>query len=683
MEDAVPTLPLAPSPALFAAAVAFTRRRSHLDSASYRALSRLFSHCLHLHPSRREGPAPPDAEPAAANPTVVESGDPPQAPKDADFDRRKNVGKEAAAAGGPSRHETVSPARDQPAAANPTVCPGEAEAPQGSLEDVDEVVVVESTSGKTGTRGEESGAGAGLVVEEEALKSVKACLEGEVDESVEGAVVNDDGQLLLDAIMTNFTELIDDVGAGAMPAQSSAVSGGELQSNRASEELKQSGDGIEDTRPVSNSDSRQIDGGGFEEGEIEGELQDLDSEEFGDSELGDKDEKLEGDSVSRGSGANESCDHDTRCGNLHLTSEIKRNGYPTLNKDASVRDDAQMCVTRAQAVSYDEVVDWNETPLPNNEAPNPGKKRKHHLTEARKAQKTKRKRINRAQQQITEGVNKLILKPVIKPKPVKKCHFYDHGKCQQGNSCKFSHDFTPLTKSKACSHFARGSCLKGDDCPYDHELSKHCCHNFKNGMCFRGDKCKFSHVMPTTEGTSPPDAKKSDASLAFEKTNLRDHTSSQKTSTVHNGEPVISAPTKQQYSTHKYLAGISFNSQKVSTRIPKGVQFLPFSKGGSNSSSLHQDALSIEMHRNANGSQHQYLGGQQTEEQKNVKQNGQKPVPLLDENNSSKQATMHPCSDPKKASLPNSTATPGSIHTQHEVSEASRILQEFLFGAGS
>ncbi|XP_062202718.1 zinc finger CCCH domain-containing protein 7-like [Phragmites australis] len=667
MEDALAPPPVAPSPAPLAAVL--TRRRSHLDSASYRTLSRLFSHCLHLHPSRREVPATP--EPAAANPTGVESGDPPRAPKDADVDRRKDVEKEAAAAGSSSRHETVSPARDEPAAANPTGDPGEAEAPQGSLEDVDEAVVVESTCGKTGAGGEESGVGAGPVVEDEALKSVKACLEGEFDESVEGAVVNTDGQLLLDAMMTNFTVMIDDDDAGAMPAQTCAVSGGELQNSKASEELKQSESGIEDGRLVSNSDRKKIDGGGFEEGEIEGELKDLDSQEFGDLELGD-DEKLEGCSVSRGSGVNKSCDHDLRCGNLHLTPEIKGNGDLIVNKDANVRDDAQICVTRAQAVSYDEVVDWNETPLPDDEAPNPGKKRKRHVTEERKAQKTKRKRINRAQQRIAEGVNKLILRPVIKLKAVKKCHFYDHGKCQQGNSCKFSHDFTPSTKSKACSHFARGSCLKGDDCPYDHELSKHCCHNFKNGMCFRGDKCKFSHVMLTTESTSTQDAKESDASLAFEKTNLREHTSNQKTTTV--GEPVISAPTKQQYSILKNLAGISINSQKVSTRIPKGVQFLPFGKGGSNSSSLHQDALSIEKHRNANGSQHQYLGGHQTE----------KPVPLLDEKNSTKEATMHPCSDPKKASLPiDSTATPGLIHTQREVLEASRILQEFLFGAGS
>jgi hypothetical protein len=178
--------------------------------------------------------------------------------------------------------------------------------------------------------------------------------------------------------------------------------------------------------------------------------------------------------------------------------------------------------------------------------------------------------------------------------------------------------------------------------------------------------------LSTTEGTPTTDAMKSDVLLAFEKTNLTEQTISQKTSTVHNGEPVIPAPIKQQHSILKNLAGISINSQNVAS-IPKGVQFLPFSRGESNSSSAHQDSLSIEKHSNANGSKDQYLGGWQETRQKSVKQNEQRPVILLDEKNSSKETTLPT----------DSTATPGSINTQCEVSEASRIFQEFLFGAGS
>ncbi|KAG2598540.1 zinc finger CCCH domain-containing protein 7-like [Panicum virgatum] len=673
MEDALAASPVAPPPAPLAAAAVLTRRRSHLDSASYRTLSRLFSHCLHLQPSSRVGTAPTEGGPAVAKPTGEHSGDSAQVPEGADFDQLKDLEK-----------ETVSPAREQLAAANPTGNPCEAEAPQRSHDDLDEVVAVESTCGTGNTSAvvEKLGIGAGtVVVEDDALQLVKACLETtEVNESLEGALGNDDGQLLLDAMLTNFTGLIDDVGAGVIPVETCVVSGGELQNSKASEDLKQSGGRIEDVEPVSNLNRELNIDGGFEEGEIEGELQDLDSEESGDSELVDddnaEDENLGGDSVSKGSGA---CDHGIQSVNLHSKPEIVGNGHLTLNKDANVRGDEQISVTRAQAVSYDEVVDWNETPLPGNEATNPGKKRKHSLTEERKAKKTENKRKKRAKQRIADGVKRPKLQHVTKPK--KPCHFYDHGKCQQGSKCKFSHDFTPSTKSKPCKHFACGSCLKGDDCPYDHELSNYECHNYKNtGMCIRGDRCKFSHVMRTTEGTPTQDAKPSDASLAFEKTNCREHTSGQKTSTVHSGEPVTSASTKQQCSVLKNLAGFSINSQNVSNRIPKGVQFLPFDKSGSNLSSPHLDALSIEKPRNANATQHQYIGGHEAEKQKIAKKNDQES--LLDEKNSSNEATMPPFSDPKKASLPISSAAT-SVHTQPEISEASRILQEFLFGAGS
>jgi hypothetical protein len=179
--------------------------------------------------------------------------------------------------------------------------------------------------------------------------------------------------------------------------------------------------------------------------------------------------------------------------------------------------------------------------------------------------------------------------------------------------------------------------------------------------------------MRTAEGTPTQDAKTSDASLAYEKTNLKEHTRSQKNTTVHNGTP--------SNSILRNLAGVSSKSQNVSNRIPKGVQFRPFGKGQSNLSSLHLDALSMEKQKNANGTQHN-LGGHEAEKQKTVKQNSQTPNLLLEDKNSSKEA--NPCSDPKKATSPvDSIATPGSIHTQHEVSEASRILQEFLFGAGS
>lgn len=290
-----------------------------------------------------------------------------------DFDPLKNVEKEAADVGGPPLHGTVSPATEQPAATNPTGDPCDAGAAQSSYDDGDELVAVESTCVNTGAGVDELGIGAELVeVEEDALMLVKACLERtEVDESVEGALGNDDGQLLLDAMMTNFTGLIDDVGAGVAPAQTCVVSGGELQNSKASEDLNQSAGQIKDGEPVTNLDHELNGDGGFEEGEIEEEFQALDSEESGDSELGDDDdseEKLGGDSVSKGSGENKSSDHGTKFGNLHSTLEIIGNGLLTLN-NGGVRGDAQIS-TRAPAVSYDEVVDWNGTPVPDNKVLN-------------------------------------------------------------------------------------------------------------------------------------------------------------------------------------------------------------------------------------------------------------------------------------------------------------------------
>jgi hypothetical protein len=59
----------------------------------------------------------------------------------------------------------------------------------------------------------------------------------------------------------------------------------------------------------------------------------------------------------------------------------------------------------------------------------------------------KNKRMNRAQKRRAEGVHKLKLQPIIKPKTVKPCYFYNHGKCQQVSFCAQPNLFpyTPLT----------------------------------------------------------------------------------------------------------------------------------------------------------------------------------------------------------------------------------------------
>ncbi|BAD45097.1 zinc finger (CCCH-type) protein-like [Oryza sativa Japonica Group] len=698
MEEPSPVPPAA-APASLAAAPPTTdvlsRRRAHLDSASYRALSRLFSHCLHLHPPRHAARPDAEVEPAAAAAIPpggsggLPHGDSPP-PADVGGDRGKNLEVEVAL-GNHAPHETPSTSASPDAAVNPTTDPGVV--PQGTeegrvagverVEGVEEVVFAGGTSGEADADGDELGAGAGLMGDDEALRSMQACLDGEDSELVIEMVGNDNEQLQLDAMMNNLSGLIDDASACVMSAQSCGVSGDKLQSDdRVAEEVKELGAGIGNDRSVCSLDHGSLDGGGgFEEGEIEGDTQNLDADDSGNSELQD-DVELEEDFDSRRIEEDGSCGHDLKS-NLHLIPQ-KGNGDTARNMLCNSKGDSQMHVARAQAVSYDEVLDWNETPLPDDKALKHGNTRKRTLTEERKAKKTKTKRIKRALQREAEGVKRLKLQPVIKPKVVKVCHFYLHGKCQQGNLCKFSHDTTPLTKSKPCTHYARGSCLKGDDCPYDHELSKYPCHNFmENGMCIRGDKCKFSHVIPTAEGPSTPDAKKSNASSVPEKANCQEQTSRQKTSTVYSGEPATSVPIKH-HSILKNLAGISGNAQKVPVRIPRGIQFLPFNKARPDSSILHQDVVSTEKHKNPTGGPHQNFGRPQPADGKKLgKHNGHRSAPLLDEKDSSKQANLHPCSEPKKNSLPTTAAVPSSVSTQHEVSEASRILQEFLFGSGN
>ncbi|KAG8044958.1 hypothetical protein GUJ93_ZPchr0008g12858 [Zizania palustris] len=583
MEEAALAPPAAPPGSLTAA---LSGRRAHLDSASYRALSRLFSHCLHLHPSRHAGRPDAEVEPAAAN-SLGDSGEFPQVAgssqsEDAGLDRRKNLEVDAAL-GNPAPHETPSPSPlgVPDSSLNPSTDPGivlqdtlgSGIAGVEQVEDVEEAVLTGSTSVKAGDDGKELGVGAGLKGEDEALRLMNACLDGDVNELVKEMVCNDDGHLLLNAMMTNLSGLIDDASAGTMSAQSCGASVDKLlHDGKIAEEVKELGGGIDDDRYVDNVDHGPIDGGGFEEGEIEGDIQNLFADDSGNSELEDKDangEKLEEDFVSRRSGDNGSCGHDVHNCYSRLMPQ-KGNRDLALNTERNSKDDSQMHVARAQTVSYDEVVDWNETPLPGDEVLKHGNKRKRTLTEERKAKKTKNKRIKRAQQREAEGVKRLKLQPVIKPKVAQYCRYYLLGKCQHGSICKFSHDTTPLTKSKPCTHFARDSCLKGDDCPYDHELSKYPCHNFlENGMCIRGDKCKFSHEIQTTEGPSTPDTKKSDVSLVPDKANRREQISSQKGSTIYNGEPVTSAPTKH-HSILKNFAGISENAQKASVRIPKG-----------------------------------------------------------------------------------------------------------------
>uniref|UniRef100_A0ACD5VYY2 Uncharacterized protein n=1 Tax=Avena sativa TaxID=4498 RepID=A0ACD5VYY2_AVESA len=613
MEDALPP-PVSPAPLAGGAAAPtilfLTRRRSHLDSASYRTLSRLFSHCLHLHPQQHAVPAHPEVETAAANPIGDDSSQGGSVPfKDTEFEHGKDVEEEPAGAitsvpETPAPSVVVEATAGNPIADLDVASQGPAEHEVAGVEraeGVQDMVVVGRACRETGALVEAEFVGA-----DEVLRTMKACLEGEVEESVEVAVVNDDENLLPNSLV------VEDASGGTASVQNYGVCEGESWNDgKIAEGVTKLGAGVEEDRPVGDSDHHSVDADGFEEGEIEGDLQDLNDESDNLEHQEADDEKLEEDCVTRGSGENESSGHDLPCLDLCSTPKVKGTDDLILNKEDNIKSDALMHVSRAQVVSYDEIVEWNETPVHDAEAPRGGK-RKQYLSEERKAKKTKNKRVKRAQQRVADGVKRLKLAPVMKPKVVQYCHFYLHGKCQQ---------------------------------------------------------------VPTADGPSKSDAKKSDVSLLSEKTTSIDQTSSQKALAVHDGQHVASTPTKPN-SILKNLAGISVNAQKASAHTPKGVQFRPCSKGISDSSTPQQNALPTEKHIYTNGGKYKDFGGPQAAE---GDPNRQSSAPLFDEKNSFEKISSYP-----KKTLPTySTAVLGSVSTQHEVSEASRILQEFLFGAGS
>ncbi|KAF5812493.1 putative transcription factor C3H family [Helianthus annuus] len=194
------------------------------------------------------------------------------------------------------------------------------------------------------------------------------------------------------------------------------------------------------------------------------------------------------------------------------------------------------------------------------------KKKKRVVTKERKAKKKIKDRIKRAEKRLKLGVKRLKLQPVVKEKKITYCRHYMNGRCHEGEKCKFSHDTTPLTKSKPCCHFARHACMKGDDCPFDHELSKYPCNNYQTtGSCNRGSDCMFSHEIQPSEDSlneSKPEQKPPSNS------------GSKKVETKSCSVPKFVDITPK--STHP-PKGINFLSQEklpLVSRPPKGISFL-------------------------------------------------------------------------------------------------------------
>ncbi|OAY75414.1 Zinc finger CCCH domain-containing protein 7 [Ananas comosus] len=243
------------------------------------------------------------------------------------------------------------------------------------------------------------------------------------------------------------------------------------------------------------------------------------------------------------------------------------------------------------------------------------KKRKRTLTDERKAKKKKAKRIKRAQKERAQGVRRLKLQPIVKPKVVKYCSFFLKGRCQQGDLCKFSHDTTPLTKSKPCKHL---------------------------------------RVIPASEGLSlTSKVRKSDTPSTTEKLNSGKQSSIQNIPAVPSVEPRTVASSTS--SDQKHSVGFSIKSTKGPTEIPKGIRFLSFGKGKLESCNKQQSNLVLERRGI----------GEVGNEQKAVFR------PFIKEDLKDNNFLCKPSVAPSSKCLP------------REVSEASKILEEFLFSGGS
>ncbi|XP_038987173.1 zinc finger CCCH domain-containing protein 7 [Phoenix dactylifera] len=340
------------------------------------------------------------------------------------------------------------------------------------------------------------------------------------------------------------------------------------------------------------------------------------------------------------------------------------------------------------------IISQNKEKPSNHEAVEARLKRKRGaLTEERKAKRKKAKKRKRAQKEREQGVKRLKLQPISKPKTVKYCNFYLMGRCQQGDLCKFSHDTTPLTKSQPCTYFARDSCLKGDDCPFDHQLSKYPCHNFSSkGMCSRGDKCKFSHKITTNEASSSiPIISKSKSPLTSENLNFRKQNTTNSTSIVACGPPKTTTSCTP-FPIQKNMEGDTIKPPKIPMRIPNGIRFLSFGKGPSDSiNRQHHDNLLLKERKILDQqNQEKFLMDGHKNDTDDISLAQTSLLKVHSESNvMSGGAAYSAINTLDNKNLKNksissvSSVVPGSRSLHSEVSDASKILEEFLFSGVS
>ncbi|XP_020677100.1 zinc finger CCCH domain-containing protein 7 isoform X1 [Dendrobium catenatum] len=334
-------------------------------------------------------------------------------------------------------------------------------------------------------------------------------------------------------------------------------------------------------------------------------------------------------------------------------------------KEGRSRDDLNVVASTTNCIRRKEVTELGASLLDTSEKDSPykanhnkqkvvkarEKKKSSTLTEERKAKKKIAKKRKRAQKNREQGVKKLKLHAIVIPKEVKYCNFYRMGRCQQ-----------------PCKHFACNSCLKGDDCPFDHELSKYPCHNYMStGCCNRADRCKFSHKIPTTDASSQLTVSKIDLHLCSEQLKLRNQPVGIHASPLDKGS--FDVKTKDTLPLrHKPL--------KETNQVPKGIRFISFG--------TVQTELSNKLKESFPVNKFCHTGAYNHEKQDNWLVHGHHSA-LPSKMSMNSTGLVRDVPSIGFASKVSDNITKGSpvTHTggtaNHEVSEATKILEEFLF----
>ncbi|KAI3961609.1 hypothetical protein MKW92_032803 [Papaver armeniacum] len=345
-----------------------------------------------------------------------------------------------------------------------------------------------------------------------------------------------------------------------------------------------------------------------------------------------------------------------------------------------------------------------------------GDKKPGVLSKERKAKKKMNERKKRAQTRKEQGVKRLrIEQPISKPKAPKYCEFYLKGRCQKGDSCKFSHDTTPLTKSQPCKFFALQQCLKGDDCPFDHQLSNYPCNNYaSSGSCYRGDNCLFSHKIVETPKPSEvrPTGVVSQPSpnILITKRNL--NTKNISPGTLNNISGGEKTPSSTGTQVHKNPEQSVLGKLRPPAQPPKGVTLISFGKTPPRNSSNKRDSNGAEAwtQKDLESLKMPQSSNEQFQETTlstpySASQYSQNPPQNVQNNNSAQRAPSSTVAFAAKyesemmknwSKIPtglsttstdssktlSSTASSSIDNIQNRLLKASPLLQEFLFGFG-